>query len=58
VSAVRSGGVAATPEQQAAQTMEIAQRATQQAAVAEFTAYTNELQRTAKIKRNATVFAE
>jgi peptidyl-prolyl cis-trans isomerase D len=58
VSAVRSGGVAATPEQQAAQTVEIAQRATQQAAVAEFTAYTSELQRTAKIKRNATVFAE
>ena len=58
VSAVRSGGVAATPEQQAAQTMEIAQRANQRAAVAEFTAYTNELQRTAKIKRNAAVFAE
>ena len=58
VSAVRSGGVATTPEQQAAQTMQIVQRATQQSAVAEFTAYTNELQRAAKIKRNATVFAE
>jgi peptidyl-prolyl cis-trans isomerase D len=58
VSAVRSGGAAATPEQQAAQTMQIVQRATQQSAVAEFTAYTNELQRAAKVKRNATVFAE
>ena len=58
VSAVRSGTVAATPDQQAAQLSQIIQRGGQQAALAEYSAYTGDLQRTAKIKRNPAVFAE
>ena len=58
VSAVHSGTVAATPDQQAAQLTEILQRGTQQAAMAEFSGYLEELRRTAKIKRNPAVFAE
>ena len=58
VSAVRSGTVAATPDQQAAQLSQIIQRGGQQAALAEYSAYTGELQGTAKIKRNPAVFAE
>jgi peptidyl-prolyl cis-trans isomerase D len=58
VSAVRSGTVAATPDQQAAQLSQIIQRGGQQAALAEYSAYTGDLQRSAKIKRNPAVFAE
>jgi peptidyl-prolyl cis-trans isomerase D len=58
VSAVRSGDSAAPPEQLAVLRAQTAQRAAQQAAAAEFTAYTNELERTAKVKKNPAVFAE
>jgi peptidyl-prolyl cis-trans isomerase D len=58
VTAVRSGDAAASPDQVAALRAQSAQRAAQQGALAEFTAYTQELQRTAKVKKNPDVFAE
>jgi peptidyl-prolyl cis-trans isomerase D len=58
VSAVRSGDAAASPDQVAALRAQSAQRAAQQGALAEFTAYAQELQRTAKVKKNPDVFAE
>jgi peptidyl-prolyl cis-trans isomerase D len=58
VSAVRSGDSAAAPDQVAALRAQSAQRAAQQGALAEFTAYSSELQRTAKVKKNPDVFAE
>jgi peptidyl-prolyl cis-trans isomerase D len=58
VSAVRSGDAAMSPDQVAALRAQAAQRAAQQGALAEFTAYANELQRTAKVKKNPDVFAE
>jgi peptidyl-prolyl cis-trans isomerase D len=58
VSAVRVGGVAATPEEQTTQLRDVVGRGVQESALAEYSAYSAELQRTAKIKRNPAVFAE
>jgi len=58
VTAVHSGDSAAAPDQVAALRAQSAQRAAQLGALAEFTAYTGELQRTAKVKKNPDVFAE
>ncbi len=58
VSAVHAGEAAVAPEQVAALRMQTAQRASQQAALAEFDAYIQELERTAKVKKNPDVFAE
>ena len=58
VSAVRSGDVATPADQLPALKMATARRVSESAAVAEYSAYTSELQRTAKVKKNTAVFAE
>ena len=58
VSAVRSGDGAVPADQLPALKMATARRVSESAAVAEYSAYTSELQRTAKVKKNTAVFAE
>jgi len=58
VSAVHPGTLAASaPDQTDMLRAQLVQRTSQRAALAEFVGYTNELQATAKIKRNPNVFA-
>lgn len=58
VSAVRPGSLPTDPQQRALQGQQLASDASQRAALAEFVGYTNEAERTAKIKRYEGVFAE
>ena len=58
VSGVRSGDAALPVDQLQALRMQTAQQAAEQQAVAEFSAYTSELRRTAKIEKNAETFSE
>ena len=58
VSAVRSGEVAIPAEQLQALRAQTARRVADQSAATEFAAYVNEVQRTAKVKKNPAVFTE